>query len=251
MRFRRIDPRIWHDDKFPRLTRDGRLLFFHLLTSPRSNALGCYVQGRADMAEYCGFSAIGITKALGELMDLGLVQYHSTLRLVFLPHFFRYNPIQNENQAKFAASQVTELPPEPTSLEILLGGLDGSKPFLEPLRQALAERLRQAHSNGMPFSEKEKYLEKYPEKYSPPVVPPEGDFDRFWKQYPKKVGKGAALRAWQTHARSTPLETILSALAAQAGWLGRDGGKFIPNPATWLNQRRWEDQPPDPGRPGD
>ena len=24
-------------------------------------------------------------------------------------------------------------------------------------------------------------------------------------------------------------------------WL-KDGGQFIPNPATWLNQRRWEDQ---------
>ena len=22
----------------------------------------------------------------------------------------------------------------------------------------------------------------------------------------------------------------------------KDGGQFIPNPATWLNQRRWEDE---------
>jgi hypothetical protein len=85
-----------------------------------------------------------------------------------------------------------------------------------------------------------------------PVVPSDGgDFDRFWASYPKRVGKHAARRAWQTHARTTPLETILTALAAQAEWLGREGGKFIPNPATWLNQRRWEDAPPTPPRPGD
>jgi hypothetical protein len=89
------------------------------------------------------------------------------------------------------------------------------------------------------------------EKTPSPIVPSSGDFERFWAAYPKKIGKGAARRAWQTHVHNTALDTILTALADQAGWLSREGGKFIPNPATWLNQRRWEDTPPTPPRPGD
>lgn len=70
-------------------------------------------------------------------------------------------------------------------------------------------------------------------------------FETFWKAYPKKIGKGAAEKAWQKiSSLEAVLETIAGAVAAQSRseqWL-KDGGQFIPHPATWLNQRRWEDE---------
>ena len=42
----------------------------------------------------------------------------------------------------------------------------------------------------------------------------------------------------------TRVQTLLDAVEAQKRspqWT-RDGGQFIPYPATWLNQRRWEDE---------
>ena len=69
------------------------------------------------------------------------------------------------------------------------------------------------------------------------------DFKAFWTAYPRKTGKGAAWAAWQ---KTTPvLGTALSALFWQVrskDWT-KDGGAFIPLPATYLNQRRWEDEP--------
>ena len=69
-------------------------------------------------------------------------------------------------------------------------------------------------------------------------------FMEFWKAYPKKVGKGAAEKSW---SKAKPdLQAILAALAWQAkqeAWT-KDGGQFIPNPSTYLNQRRWEDERP-------
>jgi hypothetical protein len=71
-------------------------------------------------------------------------------------------------------------------------------------------------------------------------------FARFWEAYPKKVGKGDAERAWKKVTK--PAETlgaILDALRWQCvsrQWT-KDGGQYIPNPATYLNQRRWEDEP--------
>lgn len=70
-------------------------------------------------------------------------------------------------------------------------------------------------------------------------------FDEFWKAYPKKVGKGAAKKAWnKIKPTKDTLEKILSAIESQKHsdqWL-KDNGQFIPYPATWLNQERWEDE---------
>ena len=70
---------------------------------------------------------------------------------------------------------------------------------------------------------------------------PQGDFEAFWQAYPKKVGKIAAKKAFERV--NVPLETLLTAIGRQkcgAQW-SKDGGQYIPNPATWLNQGRWED----------
>ena len=66
-------------------------------------------------------------------------------------------------------------------------------------------------------------------------------FERFWTAYPKKVGKQAALSAYKKV--KVPVDTLISAVEAQkrsAQWT-KENGRYIPNPATWLNQGRWED----------
>lgn len=70
-------------------------------------------------------------------------------------------------------------------------------------------------------------------------------FDAFWDIYPKKMGKGAAFKSWKKiRGIEVVFEKILGAVAAQKKseqWL-KEGGQFIPHPATWLNQMRWEDE---------
>ena len=78
---------------------------------------------------------------------------------------------------------------------------------------------------------------------SPPCTPPK--FECFWTAYPRKVAKAAALKAWEK-LKPNPvlLKTILEALEKQKRqpkWQ-EAGGEFIPHAATWLNQRRWEDE---------
>lgn len=69
-------------------------------------------------------------------------------------------------------------------------------------------------------------------------------FEQFWRAYPKKVGKDAAQKAFARRKPDKPtLEAMLAAVSVQAAseqWR-RDGGQFVPNPATWLNQGRWKD----------
>ena len=78
-------------------------------------------------------------------------------------------------------------------------------------------------------------------------IPPKGDerFDRFWSAYPRKTGKDAARKAFaRRKVTEELLQQMLDAIEAQRGseqWQ-RNGGQFIPHPATWLNQGRWEDE---------
>jgi hypothetical protein len=65
------------------------------------------------------------------------------------------------------------------------------------------------------------------------------DFDRWWAAYPRKVGKGAAVRAYASAVRKVPPDTLLSALTAYR-FDSRE--QFIPHPATWLNGERWLDE---------
>ena len=72
----------------------------------------------------------------------------------------------------------------------------------------------------------------------------DSDFDRFWEEYPRKQGKGAALKAYRKARKKITAEEMLSAVRRQkASWdWTKDGGQYVPQPATWLNQERWSDE---------
>ena len=77
-------------------------------------------------------------------------------------------------------------------------------------------------------------------------------FDRFWKAYPRKVGKGAAEKKFaQIRPDAELTDKMIRAVedAKRSAQWSRDGGQYIPHPATWLNQKRWEDEPPEPETP--
>lgn len=68
------------------------------------------------------------------------------------------------------------------------------------------------------------------------------DFIKFWEAYPTKTGKGDALKSWKKQKPN--IEKVLTALSWQRRskkWL--DG--FVPMPATYLNGKRYDDEPED------
>lgn len=119
--------------------------------------------------------------------------------------------------------------------------IEGMEEVREKAREKTRERVRK-------YRERQKELQA---AGSPPALPsPEPEkksamerrFDRFWKEYPKKVGKGAAEKSFAKYKPDDQLtETMIRAIEAQKmsrQW--KEG--YIPNPATWLNQKRWLDE---------
>lgn len=115
------------------------------------------------------------------------------------------------------------------------------------------------HSIEHPFliREREGDRERERDRDKPPIAPHEGGegvveekppvedalFSEFWEAYPKKIGKGAARKAFLKLPRETQrlLRPAVLRQRESAQWQ-RENGQYIPNPLTWINQCRWEDE---------
>jgi hypothetical protein len=77
-------------------------------------------------------------------------------------------------------------------------------------------------------------------KSAPPADDP--TFEAFWQAYPSKVAKGGARKAYQAAREKASADAII---AGARRYVDSDTvlRGFVCNPATWLNQERWADQP--------
>lgn len=69
-------------------------------------------------------------------------------------------------------------------------------------------------------------------------------FDEFWAVYPKKDAKQAAIKAWNKLKPDDELkQTIIDSVRRNIDGKWKDSERrYIPNPATYLNGARWEDE---------
>jgi uncharacterized protein YdaU (DUF1376 family) len=83
-----------------------------------------------------------------------------------------------------------------------------------------------ATHNPIPNTHKKEYIDR---------------FNVFWKQYPRKVAKPNAEKAWlKIKPDDVVLKKMLDAINQQG--LSSKEIQFVPHPATWLNAKRWEDE---------
>lgn len=70
----------------------------------------------------------------------------------------------------------------------------------------------------------------------------EREFDVFWQNYPRKVGKGLALKTFAKLTAEDQQRAIVGVLRL-ANDPNLPAKAFIPHPGTWLNEQRWFDEP--------
>lgn len=107
------------------------------------------------------------------------------------------------------------------------------------------ENQTKANESCLFDKEKDKEKEKINNKVSKETYTRE--FEVFWAAYPRHTGKQDAYKAF---VKLKPDEALMQAILAgiekqkQSAQWTKDGGQFIPHPATWLNGCRWEDEMP-------
>jgi hypothetical protein len=69
------------------------------------------------------------------------------------------------------------------------------------------------------------------------------EFNLFWAQYPRKVGKLTAQRSWQKMPDDHKQKALEAIVEHRKYWVAKGTDwEFIPHASTWLNQERFEDE---------
>ena len=168
-RYRKIDPRIWNDEKFASLSHEGQRMFLFVLTHPSMTSLGAFRISREGMAAELGLDEKGFAEPFGELLRKGLVMYDERVFLVFAPNFLKYNAPENPNVVKGWGTALDFLPECPLLVDVLIRaklcastttGL--SKAFdntLGSVTETLSKRYGKPLAKGMPKQEQEQEQE--------------------------------------------------------------------------------------------
>ena len=68
------------------------------------------------------------------------------------------------------------------------------------------------------------------------------EFDQFWKDYPRKVGKDLARKAFEKALKRTDFGSIMAGLETLRIEVAGKDQQYIPHPTSWLNAGRWADE---------
>jgi hypothetical protein len=69
------------------------------------------------------------------------------------------------------------------------------------------------------------------------------EFNLFWAQYPRKVGKLTAQRSWQKMPDDHKQKALEAIVEHRKYWAAKGTDwEFIPHASTWLNQERYFDE---------
>ena len=176
MRYRQVHCLIWNDDKFPFLSDDAQLVFFHILTTPFSNSIGCFKISLEALTAEKRWPIRRYKNAFKELENKKLARYDEKNQVIFLPNFIKYNPPANPKVIINWARQWSELPDSPLKYElyqllkdiIKTKGEKFSKAFEEafgkgmayPMAKGMGYGMGYGMAKGMRIQEQEQYQEQ-------------------------------------------------------------------------------------------
>ena len=169
-KYRKVDTRIWNDEKFMDLSRDGKLVFFFLLTHPSLTALGAMRHSIPGLSSEMRWLSKAFAKAFGEAFRKGLLEYDERACFLALPNFLKYNHPESPNVIKSWSDSLDLLPECPLKNKLIYR----VKVFVEALPEAFREALPEAFRKSMPNQEQEQEQEqdllKEPPLYGPPFL---------------------------------------------------------------------------------
>ncbi len=223
-----INTRFWHDTFIKeKLNPLDRYLYLYFLTNDKTNICGIYECPVSIISSETGLEIEAIKKMLRRFE--GKVLYIDGW--VFVKYAQRYQNYDNPKIKIAIEREISEIPfnikqkiEKIIGVEIAYGyGIDS------------LSHLTNTNTNTNTNTKES----------VPAIFPLEEEFNLWWNFYPKKVGKGDALKSWKKIKPSAELQVKMKETInkqKQSEQWKKENGRFIPNPATWLNQGRWDDE---------
>lgn len=226
---RLVDSKFWSDSFIVDcLNPLDRYLFLYFLTNERTNLSGVYEVPLRTISNETGIEKEEILRMLERLR--GKIEYKNGW--ICLVNFTKHQNLDNKNIVKGIDNKIVLLPEDIKSWVFELRNMSHTP---------LIDESYMRTEKGKERKGKELKGKKLKETYG--GVQEQID-DKFWNQYPEKVAKAKAHAVW---VKMTDEEKQKAIIAIQKQvennhFKGRDGQDYIPHPATWLNQKRWEDE---------
>lgn len=166
-KYRKIDVRIWNDQKFASLSDGGKLAFLFLLTHPHLTALGAMRGTQPGLAAELGWTTEAFREAFTEAFLKALVKHDERASFIWLPNFLKYNRPESPNVVKSWAVSLDLIPECPLKYQLM----QDVKGFAEGLGKAFAEALPEAFRKAMPNQEQEQEQEQDKQEAVVPTKP--------------------------------------------------------------------------------
>lgn len=213
--YRKIDPRIWNDEKFRTLSDNGKLVFFMLLTHPHMTALGAMRATIPGLACELGWTTKAFAEAFGEALSKAMVKHDAEASLIALPSFLKYNPPESPNVVKAWQWGYDSLPECPLKAHII----QEAKAFTEGLTEAFAKAFDKAFPKAIGNQEQEQKQEQE-QIHTPPKPKAARRAKKPATAMPEDFGISDAVRAWAAKKGIGNLEAHLEAFRLQAAAKG-------------------------------
>jgi len=234
--YRTICCELWTDPKVKALSHFEKLLFLYLITNPHSHYCGLYYLPSVMMQHEVNIG-MAFEGALKGLRTPCLAYYDHEFEQVWVKKMYQYQG-NGKNMDKGAASHLRTLHNSSLIHDFIayypsVADYFEVTPFEPPSNPLTTSPSPVPVPSSLPslLSKEGKESEK-------------GEFEQLWQVYPRKIGKKAAYKAWLAAKDKPSIDRILAAVRSamrSPDWI-KDNGKYIPHPATWLNQGRWADE---------
>ncbi|WP_313528767.1 hypothetical protein [Anaerotignum sp.] len=261
--FSKIEHDFWQDDYVLGLTPEERYFYLYLLSNGRTNALGCY-ELRMKIAEVeTGYNSDTIKKYLNKFMATGKILFDEETQEVLVTNWRKYNWAKKTGNINSILKYFKAVK-SPKLKGILEGLMDEAGIRRNDSGTEREETIRnneeQKETNGkistadididtdtdidIDIDIKKDMVDVGSTEAKEKTSVNQERFDQFWKLYPNKKAKAAAFKRWKALKISEKtFQEIMGGLQKAIGsqeW-AKDGGAYIPHPATWLNGGCWED----------
>jgi hypothetical protein len=158
--YRKIDVRIWNDEKFNGLTDNGKLLFLFLLTHPHMTPLGGMRTTLGGLADELKWNKRAANKHFSELLNAKFIFYDHKNHLLIFRNFIKYNQPESPNVIKGWNYYLDLIPEGELKIQLIQQSTqfiseNFSKAFQEALPEAFRKALGEAFAKGMPNQEQE------------------------------------------------------------------------------------------------
>ena len=209
-------------------TPEDKYFMLYCLTNNYTNLCGCYEISIKQMSRDLGYNEETIINLLQRFSDIHkVIMYNKQNKELLIKNWFKYNWTKSEKLDKPLLKEIENIK-------------------TSEFKKFLVEEYNKRDTVSIPYT----YAMDTTDTDTVTVSDTKSDikkdeqFEQFYKEYPKKVGKAYAKKSFEKIKLTDDLFNliIINLKKQKEAWEHNKTNKqYIPNPSTWLNQERWND----------